>query len=80
MISGKVIVAWVGIDERKVGKVLATCSRRARAVVLLLGGELLPLVVDAGRVVEISVEASVFGIVGESMWAREEVGGHVVNI
>ena len=45
-----------------------------------MGGELLPLVVDAGRVVEISVEAGVFGIVGESMWAREEVGGHVVNV
>ena len=45
-----------------------------------MGGELLPLVVDVRRVVEISVEAGVFGIVGESMWAREEVGGHVVNI
>ena len=62
LISGKVIATLVGIDERKVGNSSATRSRRARAGVLLLGGEPLPLVVDAGCVVEISIEASVFGI------------------
>ena len=74
------IAALVGIDERKVGNSSATRSRRAGAGVLLLGVELFPLVVDAGCVVEISIEASVLGIVGESVWASEEVGGHFVNV
>ena len=74
------IVTLVGIAERKVGNSSATRRRGAGAGVLLLGVELLPLVVDAGCVVEIPVEAGVFGITGESVWASEEIGGHFVNV
>jgi hypothetical protein len=45
-----------------------------------LGVELLPLPVNAGCVVEVTIEAGVFGITAKSVWASEEIGGHFVNV
>jgi hypothetical protein len=45
-----------------------------------LGVKLLPLAVSGGCVVEIAVEAGVFGITAKSVWASEEIGGHFVNV
>jgi hypothetical protein len=75
-----VIIILVGGVECKVGNNSATRGRGAGAGVLALGVELLPLAVSAGCVVEVAVEAGVFGITAKSVWASEEIGGHFVNI
>jgi hypothetical protein len=77
-----VIATLVGSAERKVGNNSVTRSRGAGAGVLALGVELLPLdlAVSAGCVVEVAVEAGVFGITTKSVWASEEIGGHFVNV
>ena len=71
---------WSAVVECKVGSSSATHRRGTGAGVLALGVELLPLPVNAGCVVEVTIEAGVFGITAKSVWASKEIGGHLVNI